>query len=101
MFTNEIDRCTCGIDMRCDIISDSENELNVKGCIAFSVSQKGNVPCIIEGNIAINGSCGQRSFPSYLGLEYIRDLKIEWLTEGIENPVPAIEIVRIYIKEKQ
>lgn len=101
MFTNEIDRCECGIDVKCDIISKDTKELNIKGCIAFSLSQKGNVPVVINGTIRLDANCATRSFPSYLGLEYVRDWDIKWLSNGIADPNPQIEIVRVYIKQKE
>lgn len=97
MIINGIDTEQFGLDYRCDIISDSTTELNVKDCIAFTVSQKGNVPVEIGGNIAINDTCGQREFPSFMGLPYLNNQTLKWMPEGIADPDARIELVRIYI----
>lgn len=97
-----IDRDLYGIDTKADILSISEKEIDIKGCCAFAVTNLGNVPVIINGNIKIGvGSCNTRSFPNYLLLDYVRNFDLDWLDEGINSPDPRIELIRVYIVKKE
>lgn len=96
-----IDRDLFGIDFKADILTSSEKELDIKGCCAFAISNLGNVPVIINGNIRIaSGDCNTRSFPNYLLLDYTRNIDLSWLTDGVVDPDSRIELIRVYIVRK-
>lgn len=97
-----IDRDLFGIDSKADILSISEREIDIKGCCAFAITNLGNVPILINGNIKIDvGSCNTRSFPNYLLLDYVRNWNLDWLADGIADPDARLELIRVYIVRKE
>lgn len=89
---------TCGLDFQSVILGKQATQLPIKGCVAFSVQQKGNVPVLIGGQMRIGDDCNFRDFPNVLNMPYIENKTIEWLDSGVVNPNYAIEVVVLLVK---
>lgn len=102
LLNGAIDRDLYGVEFKTDILGQSAAEIDTRGVLAFSVTNLGNVPVLLAGNISLGvAECNSRSFPNYGNLDYIKQTSLEWLINGVVNPDCRIEVVRVYLLKKE